>query len=224
MALTKKAHTVRLVSFEEELLTQMSQKLGVSEEKLLLDFIRVGLKRQKLDGLESYNQREKKVKEALYQENMDALYSPSSSAKKRLENEQNKSEEQKLTDELSSDSEDNTNSDEQALLAETEQGKSKTDLDQLFLELRDTFGLSEPLANEVTPGQHYLLKGQKGLRMVTIDQVQENGKISYCIDNDLSQKSLTFSFKGFSEKARGPVSEEQLTQLQARLATQKPVD
>ena len=51
MALTKKAHTVRLLNFEEGLLTQLSEQKGQTEEQMLLAYIRSGLKREKLEGL-----------------------------------------------------------------------------------------------------------------------------------------------------------------------------
>jgi hypothetical protein len=101
MALTKKAHTVRLLNFEEELLTQLSEQKGQTEEQTLLAYIRTGLKHEKLEGLESYKQREKKAVADLYTERVETLYRPTKTKKEKQPSQNNtEGDDEGNTDEL----------------------------------------------------------------------------------------------------------------------------
>jgi hypothetical protein len=226
MALTKKAHTVRLLNFEEELLTQLSEQKGQTEEQMLLAYIRAGLKREKLEGLESYKQREKKAVADLYTERVETLYRPTK-AKKEKHPFQNNNE---------GDDEGNIDESTDATLnsvAEIQSGERdpfevedlersplpsvETDLDQQFVELATLFELATPIPEQVMAEQHYLLKGQKELRIVMIKQVQSNGTVQFQVSHEDSDKSHSLIFKRFAENARGAISEAQVEELQARL-------
>ncbi|NJR51492.1 MAG: hypothetical protein HC780_19845 [Leptolyngbyaceae cyanobacterium CSU_1_3] len=226
MALTKKAHTVRLLNFEEELLTQLSEQKGQTEEQMLLAYIRTGLKREKLEGLESYKQREKKAVADLYTERVETLYRPTK-AKKEKHLSQNNTE---------GDDEGNTDKSTDATLnsvTEIQSGEPdsfeaevskrshlpnvETDLEQQFMELATLFDLATPISEQVMVEQHYLLKGQKELRIVVIKQVQSNGTVQFQISNEDSDKSHSLIFKRFAENAKGAIAEAQIEELQARL-------
>lgn len=238
MALTKKAHTVRLLNFEEELLTQLSKQKEQSEEQLLLTYIRAGLKREKLEGLESYGQREKKAVKALYTERVETLYRPPTKTKKE------KQVLQQVEDNAEGDLDESISApkvqagelnspllvngieiasspifknNQLTLTApETETSEPST-LDQQFFELATLFELATPDSEQVIPGQRYLLKGQKELRIVVIKQIQPNGAVQFQIGNKDSDKPHNFAFKRFAEVARGAIAEAQVEALQARL-------
>jgi hypothetical protein len=85
------------------------------------------------------------------------------------------------------------------------------------LELTTLFELATPVSEQVMAEQHYLLKGQKELRIVVIKQVQSNGTVQFQVSNDDTDKSHSLIFKRFAENARGAIAEAQVEELQARL-------
>jgi hypothetical protein len=200
MALTKKAHTVRLLNFEEELLTQLSEQTGQTEEEMLLTYIRTGLKREKLEGLKSYKQREKDASDALYRERVQTLYRPTKAEKNKQP--------------YRNSPEDNDQGDTEE---RSPSSNFETDLAQRFVELATLFDLTTPVPEQVMAEQHYLLKGQKELRIVVIKQVQTNGTVQYQVSGDESEKIHSFAFKRFAENARGAISEAQVEKLQTHL-------
>jgi hypothetical protein len=214
MALTKKAHTVRLLNFEEELLTQLSEQKGQTEEQMLLAYIRSGLKREKLEGLESYKQREKKAVADLYTERVETLYRPTKAKKEKHPSQNNtegddegnidESTDATLNSVIQSGKPDSFEAEdlERSLLPNVE-----TDLDQQFLELATLFELATPVSEQVMAEQHYLLKGQKELRIVVIKQVQSNGTVQFQVSHEDLDKSHSLIFKRFAENARGAIAE-----------------
>jgi hypothetical protein len=226
MALTKKAHTVRLLNFEEELLTQLSEQKGQTEEQTLLAYIRAGLKREKLEGLESYKQREKKAVVDLYTERVETLYRPTKAKKEKHPSPNNAEGDDEGNTDESTDATLNSATEIQSgepdsFEAEDLERSSlpsvETDLDQQFVELATLFELATPIPEQVMAEQHYLLKGQKELRIVMIKQVQSNGTVQFQVSNDDTDKAHSFAFKRFAENARGAIAEAQIEALQARL-------
>jgi hypothetical protein len=215
---------VRLLNFEEELLTRLSEHKGQTEEQMLLACIRAGLKREKLEGLESYKQREKKAVADLYTERVETLYRPTKAKKEKHPSQNNtegddegnidESTDATLNSVIQSGKPDSFEAEdlERSLLPNVE-----TDLDQQFLELATLFELATPVSEQVMAEQHYLLKGQKELRIVVIKQVQSNGTVQFQVSHEDLDKSHSLIFKRFAENARGAIAEAQVEELQAPL-------
>lgn len=192
MGLTKKAHTVRLLNFEEELLAELSIKKNIPEEEILLEYIRAGLKREKykeLDNVASYSQREKQAKEELFSERKEALYHKRPSAKK--EEERNTLPQQREID-----------------------PPEPRSLDEQFVELATTFALLEAELEQIQAGEYYLLQGQKELKIIAIQEIGEDGILNYQVVDDASEKDRSISIKRVLDKMRGPIQAIQIQGLQ----------
>lgn len=220
MALTKKAHKVRLLNFEEELLTQLSEKTGKSEEQLLLQYIRAGLKREKFEDVESYSKREKNAKAQLYEERVQVLYGTSTTSSSKNQNGSATADavgSTEIADSQPAIESEPTIEGQQSLLPESSTLAAETTLDQQFDDLSEAFALVEPSIDQISAGQHYLLKGKKQLRIILIDQVQEDGNVYYQIEGETMEKPHSILSKHFAEKARGAIAQSQIAVLQARL-------